>query len=512
MNRLILSLLCVLFLNNSILAEEGISFTQTVQVENATPQDLYLKAKYWYAVNYGNANSRNVIFNEKTKQFFVRTSMYYESNAILASNLSIGDIKYNIHLELMDGGYKVTLMDFIHAQRRNQYQYQDYNSGISYGLITNDEICTTQKPKLTSKKRMINICEEMKRKIDDEVKRINFILREQMESDIDDIIPLIPNGIIYSQFIPIDNISEDKIFDRCRVWFADRYVNSKEVLHLEDKELGELYGLASFPYNNAVVGREHADGQIWYRIRLQMKKGGFQYSILNFEHQAGYIEGSTPKNYGYISTEELCYTAPDFKKVKRKVCQELKAIIDSEVNFISNSLKALDVSESQEWLPTQAKQGEVLFSEVVKVENRSKDKLYDVCKFWIFKTFDDSDRTIDIEDKEAGELYGKFFLKYKPSVLRGGGLTSEGVIWFNLRIQIKDGQYKYTISNYFHEANPLLESPVSYGPIFKEDICFYVKGLLLSKKRKRKYCNYINERIDENRIELSKSLEEAMRK
>lgn len=516
MNRIILSLLSILFLQNSILAKEGISFAQTVKVENSTQEDLYLKARYWFAVNYGKPNPTNVIFDEKRKQLFVKTSMYYESISILSNNLAVEEIDYNIHLEINDGEYKVTLMDFKHYDNRNriqnQYQYPNNNSGISYGLITEDDICTSQKPKLTTKKRMIKICEDIKRKIDNEVQRITSTLKEQMESDIDDLVPLIPNGIIYSEFVPMENISKDKIFDRCRVWFAERYVNSKEVLHLEDKELGELYGVTSFPYSNQVLGRNHADGQIWFRIRLQIRKGGFQYSILNFEHQADYRPESTPINYGYITTEELCYAAPALKRTKRKACQELKIVIGVEVNLIAKSLKELDVSEGQEWLPTSPKAGEILFSDVVTVENRSKDKLYDVCKFWIFKTFEHSNGTLDIEDREAGELYGKFYFKYKPSVLRGGGLTSEGVIWFNLRIQIKDGQYKYTISNYFHEASLLLESPVSYGLLTDDDICFYVKGLLLSKKRKRRYCNYINECIDTDRVELVTSLEKAMKK
>ncbi len=114
------------------------------------------------------------------------------------------------------------------------------------------------------------------------------------------------------------------------------------------------------------------------------------------------------------------------------------------------------------------------FSDVVQVEGVSTTELYTRAKLWFAEAFRDSKHVLEVEDKEAGLLVGKGTMPYEPSsIMQSGGM--KGHISFTVKIMIKDGRYKYSISNFTHggssEANQWVGviRPVNFGLLTNAD-------------------------------------------
>jgi len=86
------------------------------------------------------------------------------------------------------------------------------------------------------------------------------------------------------------------------------------------------------------------------------------------------------------------------------------------------------------------KDGKAFYSNVVNVENTTKDNLYSHAKIWFADTFKSAQNVIQLDDINAGKIIGK------GSVL----LTNNNeYLKFTLAINVKDGRYKYEIYDLF---------------------------------------------------------------
>ncbi len=512
MNRITISILSLLFFSNSIFAQEGIIYEKEITVENATKEELFLKARYWMTAFFDQSDKQLLIEDEVEGRLLAHSSFFFLPRTTISHGRSAtGPIEYDIDITVEDGAYTYRISDFTHIG--------DVRSPTSthYGFISKEDLCTTQKPRFTSKKRMRKICEDLKEQIEEEVRKLISSLAVKMKKEgVSQVNELVhPNGIVYSEFVEIENMSKAEIYEKCRLWFAKNFSNSNEVLELENKELGELFGKSSIFYKSRFFGRDNTIGEIWFNIRLQIKDNGYQYTISDFEHIAD-PTNEAPQSYEFISTEECCYGKSKRKKIskyKRKTCEELKAMIEYKAKELTSSLQyTVGAIEEKELLEDQAAEGEIIFSKVVAIEGRSKEVLFKNGRLWLNSFIENSSEQIEIQDEAAGELYVKNFMKYNPPLLKGGGLTSKGAIWYDLRIQVRDGQYKFTVSNFDHVASLVLETPISFGILSSEEICFRLKNVGLTKKRKRKYCNYLNKCIVENMVLLEESLVEMMQR
>jgi len=79
------------------------------------------------------------------------------------------------------------------------------------------------------------------------------------------------------------------------------------------------------------------------------------------------------------------------------------------------------------------------YSEVVQVESASKDALYSAARLWFADTFKSSDSVLELEDRASGTLVGRGWMP-----VNNGGLASRQ-LWTSIKIQCKEGRYKYTI-------------------------------------------------------------------
>ena len=90
--------------------------------------------------------------------------------------------------------------------------------------------------------------------------------------------------------------------------------------------------------------------------------------------------------------------------------------------------------------------GLITFEEVVELPKMPKGLLFENAKSWISK-YNKSPRAIQAEDAMEGTLSVKSMFKIMSEP---GGDKPGGVINYTLDLKIKEGRYRYTISNLRH--------------------------------------------------------------
>ena len=87
--------------------------------------------------------------------------------------------------------------------------------------------------------------------------------------------------------------------------------------------------------------------------------------------------------------------------------------------------------------------GQIIFSEVVPVENASKDELYARSKIFFIDQFKSAKDVIQMDDKAEGIVVGRGW----NDIYLSFGITEnmKMQMWYKIRIQAKDGRYKYDI-------------------------------------------------------------------
>jgi hypothetical protein len=101
-------------------------------------------------------------------------------------------------------------------------------------------------------------------------------------------------------------------------------------------------------------------------------------------------------------------------------------------------------------LSAQTTPESLTFSEVIKVDSVSKQELYSRAKEWFFKTYRSSKDVVANEDKEGGVILGDGSIFYDGG-LEGQSIT--GYVSYKISISVKDGKYKYEISDFIHKSS-----------------------------------------------------------
>lgn len=88
--------------------------------------------------------------------------------------------------------------------------------------------------------------------------------------------------------------------------------------------------------------------------------------------------------------------------------------------------------------------GKIEYSEVVEVPNVAEDELYNRARRMYATTFEDSKEVLEMEDREAGDLIGTGWIKIPFTKVI---YSDWAEFWMTIEIQVKDGKYKYIISD-----------------------------------------------------------------
>ena len=50
-------------------------------------------------------------------------------------------------------------------------------------------------------------------------------------------VPMVDGKVIYSEIVSIENNTKDILYGKSKLWFADTFKSSKDVIQLDDKEM-----------------------------------------------------------------------------------------------------------------------------------------------------------------------------------------------------------------------------------------------------------------------------------
>ncbi len=85
--------------------------------------------------------------------------------------------------------------------------------------------------------------------------------------------------------------------------------------------------------------------------------------------------------------------------------------------------------------------GLVTFTGVVHVDSTlSKAELYSRAREWFARTYNDADKVLSMDDRESGKLLGDAFQHIKI-------YSSFKKMYYQIGVFVKDGRYKYEITN-----------------------------------------------------------------
>jgi hypothetical protein len=158
----------------------------------------------------------------------------------------------------------------------------------------------------------------------------------------------------YSEVIQVDSVSANELYNRAKLWLASSYNSSKEVLQIDNKNDGQIFGKALFVYKPTVfVSSEQIKGNIDYAISITVKDGRYKYEVTNFVHDP-IGTGWGKLSFGLITTDAQCPNPPSRSTGWcNKVWADIKDQIGDNIPALIASLKRgmakATESEKDDW-------------------------------------------------------------------------------------------------------------------------------------------------------------------
>ena len=145
--------------------------------------------------------------------------------------------------------------------------------------------------------------------------------------------------------------------------------------------------------------------------------------------------------------------------------------------------------------------GKLNYSEVVKVDNLSKDELYQMSKQFFIDELESYKDIIQLDDQESGTVVAKGF----HDVYVG---STKYQMWFTIKIQSKEGRYKYDIYNINFRNYP----KDSENTITLDDWYIFDKNNYYRKSGKpKKFLEKLKNTMTEQLTSFSNSIKESMK-
>jgi hypothetical protein len=120
----------------------------------------------------------------------------------------------------------------------------------------------------------------------------------------------------------------------------------------------------------------------------------------------------------------------------------MKKIITISILFISiYNLKAQIIEDFKTDL-----EGEINYSKVIDVANKSKEELYSLSKIFFVNNFNSANKVIQLEDKDNSVIIGKG--NSKIIISAGMGVYSTMYLNYSIKIESKENKIRYEIYNF----------------------------------------------------------------
>lgn len=93
--------------------------------------------------------------------------------------------------------------------------------------------------------------------------------------------------ISYTEVVKVDSATKDELYIRARDWYNGAFHSSKDVLQIQDKEVGEIGGKGIFTtyYHHSTLGVENGYNQEFnFKITIWVKDNRYKYEITDIDN------------------------------------------------------------------------------------------------------------------------------------------------------------------------------------------------------------------------------------
>lgn len=170
MKKLILSAFILLAGLTTANAQTPISYSEVVQVEGATKDELYQRAKNWFVDTFRSANDVIQLDDKENGQIVGKGNFSYSQKVTWAA-VANNTIRFTAAITIKDGRYKYEFSNFEHSMAVP-------GTPLNLGLITDAEPIRKGFPKKTIEKIYVEAVQE----IADNVASLSVSLKSAMAS------------------------------------------------------------------------------------------------------------------------------------------------------------------------------------------------------------------------------------------------------------------------------------------------------------------------------------------
>jgi hypothetical protein len=152
-------------------------------------------------------------------------------------------------------------------------------------------------------------------------------------------LPIVDNKIIFTEVVIVDSIQKDQLYSRTKLWFADNFKSTKDVIQLDDKENGIVLGKGN------ILKRESGIQPViktWkFSVKVQIKDNKYKVDIYDIDYtyeMPGNNIGAKPSEINldtYFFDQRIYKKDGGLKDVVLKFANET----NDNFNFILSSIK-----------------------------------------------------------------------------------------------------------------------------------------------------------------------------
>jgi len=140
--------------------------------------------------------------------------------------------------------------------------------------------------------------------------------------------------------------------------------------------------------------------------------------------------------------------------------------------FLPLSISAQDYVYENLYLPLN--EGRIRYIEVVEVPGKSKSEIFKNAKVWFANNFRSAKDVINFQDEDSGIVSGR---GNTSLYLQSLGVPVERILYYSIKIEAKDGRFRYTIDEIEISSIGLETTPIEIE---------FSKEYMYSKKGKQK--------------------------
>jgi hypothetical protein len=129
----------------------------------------------------------------------------------------------------------------------------------------------------------------------------------------------VPAPIEYTEVVPVEGASAAELYNRAMAWFVSSFVDSKQVLEVQNREEGLLIGKGTIGYEPpAMLASNLVRDVITFTVTVMVKDGRYKYTLADFRHSGTRSQGYGPLDFGVITTSAAAPPVPGTTKGMRE--------------------------------------------------------------------------------------------------------------------------------------------------------------------------------------------------